>query len=192
MNSRATILGALMCLTSAGGCGGLVFDNQYIDNSMLRSGGAEIYAYVPPPEVRAADMSPPLLTPRDDTLPAIIIRDEDGVDALASTTTVGSSRDRMVYASDVRNEVVALKRELARIEARANQKGGAGRAAIDPVVRDFDMANDALLEHLDRIERAPVNDWERLGVDANLALDDAREAVRQANEDVSAVRAPEL
>lgn len=175
---------------SLGGCGRYVSSEDYIDNSMSsdlsRPGDRDdLYGYVPPYDRTVA--AEPVPEPRYHLPPVVVI--PGGVHSARSP--FDSPRENAQYASDVREELNSLGRELMRIQSRANQKGAAGRAAIEPAMRDFNMATQEIARNPDHLDNMSAADLDQLRIKTDLVLDRARQAVRDAAAAVDAVRSNE-
>jgi len=172
----ATFACASLCLA---GCGHWVSSRDYIKNSsadMNRNGEAdEVYGYVPSYDRGLS--ATPTPEPRYHLPPVVVI---PGGGETGMRTPFESSRQHSMYVSDIRNEVNALGRELMRIESRANHKGAGGRAAIEPALRDFTMATQEIARNLDQLDNVPATDLDELKIKTDVALDRARQAVRDA------------
>ncbi len=200
MRSQIQIGLLAVSLLSVCGCGTpWVSTDQYFDTALADRGEYDrtmeqtIYGYSPVVDGYG------YVSPREE--PRVIILDTD--DQVGADDEAWRDLDvpgnRNWYQSDVRNQLEDLEREMLEIQARANLKGGAGRAAIDSAVRDFNDAREVINENLYGID--PDQDTiTRYGIDRiefqdpsfkvdriDAALRDARQAVYKAEEAVRAV-----
>lgn len=191
--SIATIFLLTSCLPLLQGCNRYVSQNEYLDTAYTDAGPSspEIYGYVPPEEDRAVDMtpdevgyqSPPrvvVVRTRDDAARGM---DRGGYQPLPVAETNQS------FASNIHRELDELDRELARLEARAEQKGGAAEAAVDPAARDLRMYRSQIEARLSEID--PRDDWDdsaQTRAEVADLLRDAKQSLADATDEVNRIQ----
>jgi hypothetical protein len=163
-----------------------IYGYSPVANDPLETGSVAGYGYVSPRE-----------EPR-----VIIIESDDQTgfdDDDNGALDLDVPGNRNWYQSDVRNQLEDMEREMLEIQARAGLKGGAGRAAIDSSVRDFNDAREVIKQNMygidpdqDKITRYGIDriqDEDRSVMVARIdaALREARVAVYKAEEAVRAV-----
>lgn len=185
-----------ICFASlVSGCGrsSMVSSDRYIDDAialdsqLTAPADRTIYGYAPPYGT-GSTQAPGTISPRYEAAPRIIIRDSDFDEGDAAyiddrwTDWEDTPRNRDFYRSDVRTSLTALDNELTEIKARADLKGAAARAAIDPHVRDYNMALDVIEDNLDPLFSDGGDDWLLRAQRTENALERAYKAVGDAEQ----------
>jgi hypothetical protein len=181
------------CLPLLQGCNRYVSQGEYLDTAYTDAGysSPEIYGYVPPEDDRAVDLTPDDVgyqsPPR-----VVVIRNRDEA---ARDMDRGGYQPRPVaetnqsFASNINRELDDLDRELARLEARAEQKGAAAEAAVEPAARDLRMYRSQIEDRLFEID--PRDDWDSAAdTRAEVAdlLRDAKQSLADATDEVNSIR----
>jgi hypothetical protein len=166
------------------GCNHYVSSRDYLDTSMARSTGNEpadlyVYGYVPPAETYGV-RTPPVYVQREESPPVIVIR-TPGPDYVRAP-----SPNAAWYQSNVTRELDALQHQMDRIESRARLKGAAALAAIEPPMRDFNMARDDIREQMNDATKLRSEDWGRFVIHIDHDLTDVRQTVGRAEEALNA------
>jgi len=170
------------------GCGSLVSRREYLDTMMSGTSTPEVMAYTPPVAIEPAApvgrggfvLSTNLrLDDRDDL--DLDLDDQDDV------VSGSSARDALTYRSDVHRRIEALRKEMRLLQTRAELKGAPTRAALEPKLRAF---NDAVEALQGRSADTPNSDASRLIEQSELEVDlaSAEQAAREANDVVNATR----
>ena len=188
----ATLALSMFSLFTLQGCNRYVSQGEYLDTAFTDAGysSPEIYGYVPPHEERAVDMTPQ--EPELRSPPHVIVidqRDESWDERdrgnWQASPTAESNRS---FASNIRRELDELDRDLARLEARADQKGAAAEAAVDPAARDLRTYRSQIEDRLDEIGQE--NDWDAMAATRSEVTDmlrDAQHSLANAVEDVNSI-----
>jgi hypothetical protein len=183
---------SMLSVLTLQGCNRYVSQGEYLDTAFTDAGysSPEIYGYVPPGDERAVDMTPQ--EPDLRSPPHVIVidqRDESWNEmdrgSWQASPTAETNRS---FASDTRRELDELGRDLARLEARAKQKGAAAEAAVDPAARDLRIYRSQIEDRLDEIGQE--DDWDAMAATRSEITDmlrDAHHSLANAVEDVNGI-----
>jgi hypothetical protein len=95
-----------------------------------------------------------------------------------------------MYLVEARQQFEALARQMDLIHARANQKDAVGRAAVGPVLREFNESQQRFATALTEIRSATPEVWDELRPEADRELQYAAATVRKADIAVENVKFP--
>ena len=118
----------------------------------------------------------------------------DGASVAVPSGVVSAARApsaaQLGYLASVNGEVAAMETRMLEIASRAEVKGAAAQAALDPHQRAFNASVDAIEAKIDDPADVPAEDWATLEADVNEWLNQARQEVEAAARDVDATPSP--
>ena len=168
---------------------GCVSEDEYIDTAMASGDtwtyGTTAVGYGNQPKVdmsNASGQPEPMIEVRTEPAPGVIVEDERDADALAYI-----SPDR--YRVTIDRRVDALAREMNETISWAETKGAAGRAALDPHLRDFRMSVDQALNKAAMVRHDSTADSGGVQ-DVEYHLSKAEEAVLDARRELMDIPVP--